>query len=528
MTLAPRFLVEFLAGYRARRFVRRLKAQGLGLAAQKAAFKQLMAQFDGTEFGQQHSLRASTTYEQFRDSVPPRTYDYFQPLVQRMTTGAAGVLLPGTCHFFVETAGTMGRKPKLIPVPDSMLQQYRGGLYAALFLYITRVGSPGVFLGRHLHTGPSTIIKEEAGAYFTSLDGILTFSLSPWVEANLRSPPLDVDYLPEGPVKLTETVQAMRTSDVTLVAGAPAAACALALACREAAAAGAEEAPPHLQALWPNLECLLFSGAPVGLYTDALRLWLGPSVNLHEVYAAAEGVFAVQDDAEPAALRLLTDTGIFYEFLPLRDYNEKTFANDREFCRPLEQVKPDVDYVVIITTPAGLCRYVVGDIVRFVSVDPPRLLFIGRTGCQLNSFGEHVTERELAETLLTVCARNGWQAVNFHVAPYQRRVAAGQIISCHEWWLELGTHTIKTPTANVLAPELDAELARHNSDYAARRSARTVDLPSVRLVMPGMFEQWALGQGKASSTSKMQRCRSDRNIADQLATLARFHPETET
>lgn len=526
MTLAPRFLIELWTGYKVRRFARGLKAQGRGVAAQKASFRKLMAQFARTEFGQQHKLTARTSYEEFSAAVPPRTYDYFQPLVQRMFTGAADVLLPGTCHFYVETAGTLGLKPKLLPVPDAMLEHYRRGLQDTLFLYIAKMGNAGVFLGRHVHAGPSTAIKQEGNVYQTGLDGILTFALSPWAEANLRSPALDVANLPEGPLKTEAIVKEMRTLDVTLVAGAPAAICDLAVACRNAAGTG-EEAPPHLQALLPNLECLLYTGAPAGLYAELLRLWVGPNVNFHELYAAAEGIFAASDDGQPAALRLLTDIGLFFEFIPLRDFNEKTLTEDRALCRPLEQVQTGVDYVLVLTSPAGLCRYVIGDIVRFVSVEPPRILFVGRTACQLNAFGEHVSERELVETLVAVCVRNGWQAVNFHVAPYQRRVAAGQNISCHEWWIELGTHTIKTPTANVLAPELDAELARRNGDYAARRTSRHIGSPSVRLVVPGVFEEWAIGRKKISGASKMPRCRSDRQIAEQIAALAHFHPDTE-
>jgi hypothetical protein len=218
---------------------------------------------------------------------------------------------------------------------------------------------------------------------------------------------------------------------------------------------------------------------------------------------------------------------VFFEFLPLPDYNEKNLANDAGLCRPLEQVQPDADYVLLVTTPAGLCRYVVGDIVRFISVDPPRIQFTGRVECQLNAFGERVSELDLTAVLRAVCARNGWRAVNFHVAPVQTRPAAGQGTACHEWWVELETHSVRTPTANALAPELDAELGRRNQDYAARRANGRIGAPNVRLVMPGVFEQWAQGKNKASNASKMQRCRSDRAIADQLTALTRFHPGGE-
>jgi hypothetical protein len=257
-----------------------------------------------------------------------------------------------------------------------------------------------------------------------------------------------------------------------------------------------------------------------------LRSTLGPGVLLHEVYAAAEGIFAAQDGAKPAALRLLTDTGVFFEFLPLASYREATVERAGSSCLPLEKISADTDYVPVVTTPAGLCRYVTDDIVRFVSVDPPRLQFRGRTALRLDTLGEHVSERQVTETLQAVCIRNGWQPIAFHVAPYEQRVAAGQVAHVHEWWLELATHSMKTPTANVLSPELDAELSRRSPEYAARRQANTLGPPQIRLTIPGVFERWAQEQHKTASASKLPRCRPDRLIADQLAALAPFHQPT--
>jgi len=518
MTLAPRFLVNLWAAYRATRLARRLRRPGHDAAGQSAAFTAAMARTALTEFGRTHGLQADTTYAQFRDAVPPRTHDYFQPLVARMARGEPDVLVPGRCLFFVETAGATGAIARLLPAPETMLAHYRAALRDALFLYVARTGHAGVFLGRHVHIGASTAFREANGEWCTGLDGMLALCLTPWVEANLYAPPPAVARLPEGPQKITATAGAMRARDVTLLGGPPDAVSAL------LAAVGGGGTP--VATVWPNLECYLQLGAPLGLFGESLRTALGPTVNIHEVYAAAEGIFAAQDDSTLPGLRLLTDAGVFFEFLPLKEYHEAKLAEAGLHCVPLEKIKPGIDYVLLVTTPAGLCRCVVGDIMRFTSVTPPRLQLRGRTGLDLNSFGEQVTEGELLATMQTVCSRNGWHVVNFHVAPFQHRVAAGQTVRCHEWWLELHTHTQRTPTANVLGPEFDGELATRNPAYAARRNDRTIHSPQVRLVMPGVFAQWAAQQGKAASASKMPRCRSDRLVADQLAALARFHPDT--
>ncbi len=525
MTLAPRFLVNLWAAFRVTRLARRLRRPGADAAGQKAAFAAAMQSFVGTEFGREHGLAADTSYQQFRGAVPLRTHHYFDPLVARMAAGEPDVLVPGRCRLFVETAGTTGLAPRLLPVPDAMLQHYRAGLRDALFLYAARAGHAGLFLGRHAHLGASTTLTRTDGVQRGGLDALLAHCLTPWVGANLYALPPAVAHLPDGADKTAASAETLWQTDLALIGGVPGAVAAFAEAVRGRDEEG-RPVIPNLQTVWPNLECFVHFGAPLGLFGETLRAAL-TSVAFHELYAAAEGVFAAQDDTHQPGLRLLTDAGIHYEFLPLADYHEGNLAQLGAQCVPLDKVKAGVDYVPFLTTPAGLCRCAIGDIVRFVSISPPRLQFVGRTGLYLNPFGEQVTERELMDTMLAVCARNGWRVVNFHVAPYQQRIAAGQEVRCHEWWLELHTHTLRTPTANVLGPEFDAELATRNRDYALRRNERTIHSPQVRLVMPGVFEQWAGKHHKTAGASKMPRCHSTRLIADQLAALARFHPETQ-
>jgi|APGre2960657423_1045063.scaffolds.fasta_scaffold02788_2 hypothetical protein len=522
MPLVPRFLVNFWAGYRVTQFIRRRQSLGRGVHAQQAAFRQLMERSAGTEFGRLHNLTADTTYAEFCEKVPPRPHDYFAPLIARMAAGEPDVLIPGKCQLFVETAGTTNFSPKLLPVPEPMLAHFRHGLRDALYLYSARVGHAGVFLGRHLHVGASTALTEQSGHQRTGLDGILQLCLTPWAEANLYAPPAAIAQLPSGPAKIAAIRQAMLPQDVTLLGGNPAALSGLALAVSQSS----PSVPPTIQPLtsfWPNLECCAFTGAALGLHAEPLRAALGATVNFHEIYAAAEGIIAAQDERSPAGLSLLTASGLFFEFIPAQRFNDNRLPAASATCLSLAQVEIDRDYELLVTTPAGLYRYATGDLVRFLSLDPPRLQWAGRTQGQLNTFGERVTEQEITASLLAVCERNGWPPINFHVAPLSHRIAAGQIINGHEWWLELGTHTIKTPTANVLAPELDAELARRNHTYAAERAARRLFLPTVWLVMPGVFAQWRQTHAQPGFAGKMPPCRPDRLIADQLATLTHFH-----
>lgn len=512
MGIVARPFVEFLAGLRARRLRARLHAQGNGVAQQNATLRTLLGQFERTEFGRQHALGGRTSYDAFRKTVPLRASADFREATQRMAGGLPDVLWPGRCTQFIYTAGTVDGTPKMLPVTPAMTRHFRAAVGDAWLMHVARSGRTEMFLGRHVHAGASTALVSAHGARAGYLDGILRASVSAWTREHLVAPAPTIAEMPEGPEKYAATATALAQADVRVVAGTPGGILALLHA---AQSAGIQ---------WPQLECAIHSGAMLGITEKALRDATGPHVTFHEVYSAAEGIFAAQDADSRSGLRLLTDAGIFFEFLPLADLTAD-LASLGPRCVPLAEVSPGVDYALVVTTPAGLCRCLVGDTVRFLSRQPPRLVVTGRTQFLLHSVGERVTEQELSDALIDVCIRNQWEAVNFHVAPYFTRRVPRTACS-HEWWVELRPGTNRTPTGPLLAAELDAELGRRNRDYTARRANGGLEPPVVRLVMPGVFTQWSELHPTFGGPGKLARCRNDRLMADQLAGIARFHTGT--
>lgn len=524
MTLAPDFLVKFLANYRVARLRRRLQSPQHAALAQATAFRQLTDGIARTEYGRQHGVTATMPYDSFRTHVPVRATRDFRAWTERMAGGEADVLWPGRCRTFAYTTGTVSGRPQPLPVTGDMLGHFRGALQDALLLFAARVGSVDVFLGRHLHTGASiarTSAGESSAGY---LDAMAWLALSEWSQKNLYAPTRELARQPEGPAKTASIAERYGPgADVTLVAGTPTALLTLAQAALARHAASRAET---LRGLWPRLECAVHTGALPTMLAEPLRALLGTGVHWHEVYAAAEGIFAAQDQDAGAGLRVLADSGVFFEFLPLHELSPGAGATPNGVaCVPLASVQAGVDYALVVTTPGGLCRCLVGDRVRFVSTVPPRLIVTGRTDLQLNLAGEQVAERQLTELLLGVCARSDWELVDFHAAPYQLR-SVPRPQGCHEWWIELRPGTVRTPTGPLLAVELDAELRQHNPDYHARRTSGALEAPIVRLVMPGTFAEWAQTHPAPGGAAKLSRCRNDRLVADQLAGIARFHPGT--
>ncbi len=529
MIVPPKGLVRFAAGAMSAYMAQRLRRANPGHAAQWNAFRALTRRQAGTAFGRETGIEPGLAYETFRRRVAPQTYGKLAPYLERMMRGEPGVLWPGRCSLFALSAATSTGRSKYLPVTPELRDHFRRAGLESLFYYTARVGHTGVFRGRHLLLGGMAPLAPLAQGTNDSpragdLGAIAAASLPAWAEKHLVEPGLTGDPAPDWPSKLQAVAHRALHRDVSLLAGMPNWVLALGEAIRlDAAAEG--RSVSNLKALWPKLECFVHLGIPVAPFTDELRAALGPEVNFHEVYPAAEGFIAAQDADAASGLRLLADAGLFFEFLPMASFDEENVARLGMKVVPLEDVTTDVDYALLLTTPGGLCRYVVGDVVRFLSTRTPRLIHVGRTNLRLNAFGENVPEQEITDAIVAVCRRHGWSLVNLHVAPIFSSTLTGQAKGCHEWWIELKVPTIETPTANVISPELDAALRQRNGDYRTRRDRAALEAPVIHLVMPGTFEQWMRQNGRWGGHYKMPRCRSDRVVADQLAELSRFHIE---
>ncbi len=511
--------VMFGAAVHTARIGRRLRSPHRAIFAQEAAWRTLVAAFARTDFGRTQDLRADMTYADFRARVAPRRYEPFAPWIDRMKRGEADVLWPGRCRYFAVSSGTTAGRTKFLPVTDAMLGHFRRAGLESLCYYARRAGSARVFRGRHLFLGGSTALAplpEAEGwpAMAGDLSGITALHLPGWADKYLYEPGREIAEIADWPEKVRAIAARTASCDISLVGGIPSWLLILAEELRRRTG----KAP--LGELWPNFECLVHGGVPIAPFAEELRAAVGPAVNFHEVYPASEGFIAAQDREPEAGLRLIADAGIFYELLPAARFDERRLDALAADVVPLAEAKADVDYVLLMTTPGGLCRYVIGDVVRFVSTEPPRLIYVGRTSLQLSAFGEHVIEKEVTDALAEVCASAGASPVNFHVAPRFVEPGVPGSRGRHEWWIELRPGAVRPVTEATFADGLDRVLQRLNDDYEAKRRGGGLDGPLVHLVAPDTFARWLKARGKWGGQNKMPRCRSDRAVADELAAVA--------
>jgi hypothetical protein len=526
MAVVPRSFITFGASLLSARTASRLRREDHE-ATQASVFKNLIPNLARGSAWRAVGIEPGMSYESFQANVPLFAYADLARHVDRMKGGDPDILWPGTCQIYARSAGTTGDAAKAVPMTEAMLGHFKKcGLDSTLW-YMARTRGSRILKGRHLFTGGSTAlvpIAESAPfeAYSGELSAIAALNMPRWMESHLYEPGAEIAQMGDWTAKVAAIAERTVHRDIRLLSGVPN--WALVLADTLCAAAAREgRRPPNLQAIWPGLECFVHGGIPIAPFQDELRAALGPTVAFHEVYRAAEGFIAAQDAEASAGLRVMTNAGIFFEFLPMSEFDEARIPSLHPFAVPLSGVSAGVDYALVLTTPSGLARYVIGDIVRFVSTSPPRLTCVGRTNLQLNAFGENLIEKEITDGLLAVCRRNGWTIVNFHVAPlFPSSITGGGGRGRHEWWVELKAGTAITPTGPIIAVELDAELRKLNPTYAFKRGGGIIDAPFVRLVMPGVFEHWMRFHGKWGGLNKMPRCRGDRIIANELGHALQF------
>lgn len=527
MPALPKSINVLRATWQTARMARRLRRLSTGVPAQAETLTRLLEKIAATTYGGDLGISADMNYAQFRARVPVRDHDQLEPYLRRIKRGEPNVLWPGHCEGHTQTSGTTG-PPKWLPVTPALRAHFDQAGHDALLHYTARAGQTRILLGRRLFLAPALdyapIVPPELSGRPPPEGTLHPFRVEAGWGTKENPEAEDPSVEACNGIKVTRALaERVLRQDITLVGGLPNWLLNFAETVRDCA--GVENLPfDTLRDVWPNLECVVHHGIPIGPFHDELRRLAGPAVAFHEVYFAAEAFIAVQDAHAGSGLRLLAESEVFFEFLPLSDYNENLPLSLGAKALSLQEVRVEEDYVLLLTTPAGLCRYVLGDIVRFVSLEPPRLLYVGRTKLRLGVFDENVIERDLTDALVAVCQQHNWTITNFHVAPLFNNTLTGGLRGRHEWWVELRPGTAETPTGPILATHLDGELQARNATYAEKRRT-TLEAPVVRLVMPGFFAHWMERQGKSGGHQKMPRCRNDRVIADEFSAVACFNAD---
>ena len=487
--------------------------------------QKLLPSLAATKQGKALRLKAKMTREQFVTNIPLSRHENIADLVEHARAGEPDVMWPGKTELFAATAGTTTGTPRIVPIPPSMVEHfYRMSRYVALNAS-ARAGKIDALRGRALLLGgqsPATFTPASSDYPTTAdLSTLAATYKSDWISRHYFEPTARIALEPDWSKMVNRILKRTRDRNISMIAGQPQ---WLASFADQVLSTLAEPKKRHtsLQAVWPNLRSLIHTGSSAQTSRLALQKLAGPNVLLHEVYAAAEGIFAVQGHPPGPGMRLLADSGIYFEFLPVTNYNPADLAASGQQAVPLAAVDTKTDYLLVVTTPAGLTRHIVGDVVRFSKLRPHYLYPVGQFDLRLSTFGENLLARDMATALLNTCEANKWQIRHFHVAPLSETQDLGQHRGRHEWWVELKSGSQITPTGPLISTQVDLHLNQQSPLYAEHRQSGKIGAPVVRLVMPGAFEHWLRHSKRWGGPHKLPLVRNDRIIADSLRNMVRF------
>lgn len=473
-------------------------------AIQERVFQKLIQTAAPTEWGKKYDYARIRNYTDFQ-RVPVQTYEEIKGYVDRMRHGEADVLWPGKVRWYAKSSGTTNDKSKFIPVSKDGLHgiHYKGGT-DAVALYLRENPKSRFFSGKGLILGgshsPNYNVKE---SLVGDLSAILIQNINPLVNF-IRVPSKEIALLSEFEEKVERIASTTIHENVTNLSGVPS--WMMAVIKRILEKTGAKT----LDEVWPNLEVFFHGGVAFTPYREQYRQVIKSSkMHYVETYNASEGYFGTQNDPNDPAMLLMIDYGVFYEFIPLEDVGKE---NPRICC--LEEVELNKNYAMVISTSAGLWRYMIGDTVKFTNNRPYKFVITGRTKHFINAFGEELIVDNAEKGLSKACAATGAQIVDYSAAP----VFMDEHAKCrHQWLIEFA----KMPDdLDKFAKILDDTLKEVNSDYEAKRQNDLALQPlEIIVARRNLFHDWLDSKGKLGGQHKIPRLSNTREYMEEMLKL---------
>lgn len=458
-----------------------------------------------TEWGRQHGFDALATYEQFAASSPVNTYEELKQSIDRMRQGERDVLWPGRVSWYAKSSGTTNDKSKFIPVSSQGLKDthYRGGTDAVVW-YLRNNPKSRILDGKALILGGSHAPNYNLpGSLVGDLSAILIENINPLVNL-VRIPKKEIALLSDFEIKRDRIARVAMNKNVTNISGVPS--WMLSVLTRVMELTGKD----NLSEVWPNLEVFFHGGVAFTPYRQQYQRLI-PSSKMHymETYNASEGFFGLQDDPNDLSMSLMIDYGVFFEFIPMDELESPSPT-----VVPLWGVEKGRNYAMVISTSSGLWRYMIGDTVKFTSINPYKFIITGRTKFFINAFGEELIVDNAEKGLQKACQETGAIVREYTGAP----IFMDDKGKCrHQWLIEFDR---EPEDLEQFARIYDEALQQINSDYEAKRY-KDITLQPLQIVKarPHLFDDWLKSKGKLGGQHKVPRLSNQRQFIDEMLQL---------
>lgn len=469
---------------------------------QHNVFNDLVKKAAKTEFGLKHHFSEIKNHQQFINNIPLNSYDDLKPYIDRMIEGEQNILWPSHIKWFSKSSGTTSERSKYIPVSNESLKRcHFRGARDVLSSYCDIFPETKIFKGKGLILGGSMRQAEQnSNASYGDLSAILIHNIPRWADF-IRTPSREIALMEEWESKLELMSDYVLDQNITSLSGVPSWMLLLLKKVLE------KSGKKNIKEVWPNLELFMHGGVNFEPYREQYNEIIPKgSIFYLQTYNASEGFFAFQDQRDTNDMLLVPNNGVYHEFIPL---NELSSTNPTSL--PLESVELGVNYAIVISTNAGLWRYIIGDTVQFTSLYPHRIKITGRTSSFINAFGEEVIIENAERAIAEACKITDAVISEYTAAPVY---FASETKAAHEWVIEFE----EQPNNWLLFCEtLDNTLKAVNSDYEAKRYHNLIlQEPIIHNAPKGTFIDWLAQKGKLGGQNKIPRLSNNRKIIDDI------------
>lgn len=475
------------------------------LANQDRVLKQLVEKGRLTIYGKARRFRDISSYEDFRRQVPLIGYEDMHPLIERISRGEKDVLWPGLPVYFAKTSGTTSGT-KYIPITRDSIPNHIGSARNALLVYMGRTRNFSVADHGMIFLQGSPVLDKKGVIPAGRLSGIVAHHVPAYLQRN-RMPSWETNCIDDWETKVDAIVEETLKKRMSLISGIPS-------WLRMYFEKLVQKKGKPVGEIFPDFSLLVYGGLNFEPYREAFNTLIGRPVDTVELYPASEGFIAYQDQGPGEGLLLNVNQGIFYEFIEAEKADSENPARI-----PLGGVETGKDYAIVLSSNAGLWAYSLGDLVRFVSRNPYRLVVTGRVSQFISAFGEHVIVSEVEGAMAEVSRQTGIRVDEFHVAPMVNPPEGG--LPYHQWLVEFGS---PETALGPFAAFLDQSMCRRNPYYRDLVEGKVLGQLRITVLPPGTFRKYLQSAGKLGGQNKAPRLSDGREIAEGLTKNARTIP----
>ena len=475
------------------------------IGTQQRMFSYLLSHGKKTLYGAENNFDTIKNEDDFRAKVPVIAYENLRPYLDRIIVEKQqNVLWDTPVRWFAMSSGTTEDKSKYIPVTKESLHglNYRAG-YQMLGIYGHHYPESRFLLGKSLVLGGSQQVNRIGDGIFTGDISAILMKNLPYLAKSRRTPE-SIALLPDWEEKLQKLTDYAINTDIRAFVGVPSWMLVLLKKI-------VEDTGKSIPEIWPNLEVFFHGGVSFLPFKEQYERLI-PTEKMHywETYNASEGFFGVQYSPESKDMLLLLDNEVYYEFLPVEEWNK-----ENPEAIPLSAVETGKRYAIVITTSGGLWRYKIGDTVEFTSTAPYLFKIIGRTKQFINAFGEELIVDNADRAIAEACHRTGAKVTEYTAAPIY---FSDNQNGAHEWLIEFETEPSEIEEFTMI---LDATLKKLNSDYEAKRSYNlSLSLPVVRVMEKNTFYRWMKSREKAGGQNKVPKLANERKYVENILVFA--------